>query len=295
MTLESAVGTVTPQRGRDRALAHVVGWWRDNVTLARIPLPMLSLAASFGVYQFSLLFVPWWVALAEAFAFEATYIGLSTLRVEDDKQRSRARLISQGSVAVSVIYNSLAAFLHRNPLILDSLDSWSRIGAEVVLAVLHGAPLAIVAYFVADLLLHEGLKPRTAEVKPAIDWTAILNQMSEQFRQDLSTAVDTLRQEMEANAATLHGKVETLGQNLADHVEGSSQRLDTLKGNVGKEVEALRQDLTERLPTYNCRYCDKGFNDKSARGGHEPHCQDNPGKRGRAHELPVMNGHGGTS
>jgi len=45
--------------------------WRG--ILARLPLPMLALAASYGVYEFARLFVPMWVALVQAAAFELTY------------------------------------------------------------------------------------------------------------------------------------------------------------------------------------------------------------------------------
>lgn len=120
--------------------------------LPRLPLPMLALAASYGVYQFALLFVPAWVAMAQASAFELVYISLATIETPSLNQRGKARAISVGAVAVSVLYNSLAGYFHRNGL--GALPLWG----EMVLAVLHGAPLAIVAYLVADLLLHKSLQ-----------------------------------------------------------------------------------------------------------------------------------------
>jgi hypothetical protein len=51
---------------------------------------------------------------------------------------------------VSVLYNTLAGLFHRQPDILLE----SSLVMNAVLAVLHGAPLAWVAYNVADLLLH---------------------------------------------------------------------------------------------------------------------------------------------
>ena len=84
--------------------------------LPRLPLPMLALAASYGVYQFALLFVPWWVALIQAAAFETTYLGLAMIESETAEQRRRATAISVGAVVVSVLYNSLAGYLHRNEL-----------------------------------------------------------------------------------------------------------------------------------------------------------------------------------
>ena len=121
--------------------------WR--AILATLPLPMLALAASYGVYEYSRLFVPAWVALAQAAAFELTYVGLSVVQVQHD-QRHRARLISLGAVVVSVSYNTLAGLFHREPMLLEAAPLW----ANVVLSLLHGAPLAWLAFLVADLLLH---------------------------------------------------------------------------------------------------------------------------------------------
>jgi len=122
--------------------------WR--ALLARIPLPMLALAASYGVYSFNRLFVPVWVALVSAAAFELTYVGLAVWDAGDAAQRHRARAISLGAVGVSVIYNTLAGLAHRAPDVFDGLPRT----IEIALALLHGAPLAIVAFLVADLLLH---------------------------------------------------------------------------------------------------------------------------------------------
>lgn len=137
--------------------------WRP--VLAALPLPMLALAASYGVYSYALLFVPTWVAVVQASAFEMTYVGLSVLRV-GDAQRRRARLISGGAVVVSIIYNSLAGLFHRAPGLLDALPMWG----ETVLAVLHGLPLALVAFLVADLLLHQepAHKPVVARADRAV-------------------------------------------------------------------------------------------------------------------------------
>jgi hypothetical protein len=122
-------------------------YWR--VILSRAPLPMLALAASYGVYQYALLFTPQWVAIVQAAAFEATYLGLSVVEV-DDQQRRRAALVSIGAVLTSIIYNSLAGWFHRAPQLLDGASDI----AWLALATLHGAPLAWVAFLVASLLLH---------------------------------------------------------------------------------------------------------------------------------------------
>ncbi|MFV9505401.1 MAG: hypothetical protein AB4911_12665 [Oscillochloridaceae bacterium umkhey_bin13] len=133
----------------------ILSHWRG--VLARLPLPMLALAASYGVFEFARLFVPFWVALVQAAAFELTYVGLAVAQIEPS-QRRRARLISIGAVVVSVLYNTLAGLFHRRPDLLLDLPIW----ADVALALLHGAPLAWVAFLVADLLLHQPL-PETAQ------------------------------------------------------------------------------------------------------------------------------------
>lgn len=122
--------------------------WRN--ALARLPLPMLALAASYGVYTFNLLFVPAWVAVTGAAAFELTYVGLAVARVTTD-QRQRASIIAASAVGVSVIYNTASGLFQRRPDLLLNAPLW----ADALLAVLHGLPLAIVAYNVAALLLHD--------------------------------------------------------------------------------------------------------------------------------------------
>ena len=122
---------------------------RIRAFFAAAPLPMLALAASYGVYSFNVLFVPQWVALVSAAAYELTYVGLAVLHVQND-QRIRARWISLGAVVVSVSYNTLAGLFHREPALLEAAPLW----ANVVLSLLHGAPLAWLAFLVADLLLH---------------------------------------------------------------------------------------------------------------------------------------------
>jgi hypothetical protein len=142
--IAAAVLTITAVSAR----AHVARHWR--AVLPRLPLPTLALAASYGVYAFSRLFVPEWVAVTQAAAFELTYIGLAAATDLGAASRRRAAMVSVAAVVVSIIYNTLAGLFHRNPDWLDTLDPWHEWG----LAVLHGAPLAWVAYVVAQLLLH---------------------------------------------------------------------------------------------------------------------------------------------
>jgi hypothetical protein len=108
---------------------------------------MLALAASWGVYSFQILFIPFFFALVSALSFELVYIGLSLVLTPD---RRKATMIASGAVGVSIIYNTLAGMFHRNPDWLIELP-WQ---AEIGLALLHGAPLALLAYLVADLLHH---------------------------------------------------------------------------------------------------------------------------------------------
>lgn len=121
--------------------------WRE--VLAALPLPTLALAASYGVWSFNMLYLPMWAAVASAASFELVYIGLAVAELRGQQIR-RARYISVSAVAVSVVYNTLSGLFHRNPEWLANLSDKGEWG----LAVLHGAPLAIVAYAVSDLLLH---------------------------------------------------------------------------------------------------------------------------------------------
>lgn len=121
--------------------------WR--VVLGRMPLPMLALAASYGVWSFNLLFVPAWVAFVSAAAFEGVYVGLAVAQVRPADRR-RASLIAGTAVAVSVLYNVAAGLFHRRPELLLDAPLW----LDALLALMHGMPLAVVAYAVASLLLH---------------------------------------------------------------------------------------------------------------------------------------------
>lgn len=145
-------------------MTHLRHNWRG--LLAGLPLPMLALAASYGVYSFALLFVPQWVAVTQAAAFEMCYIGLAVVVNLSEAQRKRAGHISVGAVAVSILYNSLAGLFHRRPELLAALPWWG----DAILSVFHGLPLALVAYFVADLLLHRDTAP------PALAWARVPEQ-----------------------------------------------------------------------------------------------------------------------
>lgn len=115
-----------------------------------LPLPMLGLAASYGVYLFASQFVPTFVAVAEAAAFELIYIGLAALKGLSEERRKLARRVSIGAVIVSVIYNTLAGAIElRSDLLLNLHEVFFW-----VICIIHGAPLAVLAFYVSDLLFH---------------------------------------------------------------------------------------------------------------------------------------------
>lgn len=136
--------------------------WRE--TIAFIALVLLATSASYGVFVFSLLFVPYTFALVAAGAFEATYIGLGVARLKGE-QRIHAGYISGAAVAVSVIYNTIAAIVHLFPsgvgALLAALTTASGVAlfglwfVVIIFALLHGAPLAVTAFFLSNLILHK--------------------------------------------------------------------------------------------------------------------------------------------
>jgi hypothetical protein len=76
----------------------------------------------------------------------------------------------------SVIYNTLAGLFHRRPDLLSNLP----LGLDVTLAILHGLPLAIVAYSVAQLLLHDAPASRRVTEVGAMATTAGLPEMADE-------------------------------------------------------------------------------------------------------------------
>lgn len=121
--------------------------WREWI--GRASLPMLALPASWGVYQFQLIFVgaDTYIAVLSALAFELVYIGMA---VSPTRQTRRAMAISVAAVVVSAVYNTLAAAFHLAPALLADVN----LAGVALLALLHGAPLAVLAYAVASHLLH---------------------------------------------------------------------------------------------------------------------------------------------
>jgi len=188
------------------ARASIARHWRT--ALPRLPLPMLALAASYGVFSFNALFVPAWVALVSAAAFELTYVALAAVSTPD---RRRATVIAVSAVVVSVFYNTLAGLFHIRPALLVGRPLW----ADVLLAVLHGLPLAIVAYNVAALLLHATpVQPRGhAAQRRALGRKLItaLRSTRAQAAQLAATAAQAgpHAAQAEQRAAQLYGELET--------------------------------------------------------------------------------------
>lgn len=126
----------------ERGLAEAMG---------RLTLPLLALPAAYGVGAFQRLFVPDVVAAINAAAFEFVYISIALLPNLD---RRRAGWVAVGSVAVSVLNNALSGWFATAPVIgLLNLEHW------LLLAILHGAPLAIIAYLFAELLMDRNRSP----------------------------------------------------------------------------------------------------------------------------------------
>ena len=127
----------------------VVKW--GKIILPYLALIALGLSASYGVFQFSLLYVPVAMAYVTAAAFELTYIGLAVVPLADKESKGKAVWVAQAAVLVSVAYNVISGFMHRNPV---APTSWDRWGVEIALSLIHGLPLASVGYLLSTLILH---------------------------------------------------------------------------------------------------------------------------------------------
>jgi hypothetical protein len=216
---------------------------------------MLALAASHGVYSYNLLFVPTWVALVSAAAFELTYCGLSVVRLTADQQ-PRARRIAASAVVVSVIYNTLAGLFHRRPELLADLP----LGLDVTLAILHGLPLAIVAYSVAHLLLHDAPhSTRLTEVGAAVA-SAPLPDMSDE-RSAADTALPYAKNALQpvvtgyiADRPLAAAPEDARGPSVPD---ARGQHLDTLWEHTGQDDLTTSQPIAvgSTLLTHRCPRC----------------------------------------
>lgn len=135
-------------------LYAVVQDWRK--VLAMLPTPMLGFASSYGVYAFNRLFVPAWVAVIMAAAYETTYVGLAALDNLDDAQRKRAKRIALIAATISFAQNAIAGIFHAVPELRGWIAQWQalpRVGLYGGGSLLHAAQVWI-AFATADLTLH---------------------------------------------------------------------------------------------------------------------------------------------
>lgn len=216
--------------------------WREIIS--RASLPLLTLGAMYGVYSFSALFVPEVVAVIIAGAFELVYVGLAIATDLDDKQRQKAKWISLGAVAVSVSYNWAAGILHTTPGLFGQLDSF----AHWILAGLHGAPLAVLAYLVADLLLHSntGQNIRTA-LQSALEKVQLLQaelQSTELEKSELLSRSNFLQ--ADNNSLLLHSsKLQSELQELQSH-NNTLQSVTKVSQETIQELQRLGSRLQKR-------------------------------------------------
>lgn len=123
----------------------------------RLAIVALSLVSAYEVYRFLLWFLPEWLAMIGASAFELVYIALVVIPYGDDKQKGRGTNLSRVAVAVSVVYTFIAGYSHLDPEWMqwvmgatDDMAIWFKLG----IALLHAVPLATMAYAVSGLVLH---------------------------------------------------------------------------------------------------------------------------------------------
>jgi FtsZ-binding cell division protein ZapB len=181
--------------------------WRE--ILSRSSLPFLGLAASYGVYSFTIHYVNIVFAIITAAAFELVYVGLSVAKDLDERQRRRARLISMSAVGVSACFNWMAGVIDTNPGWFEGLT----LGQKTLLAFLHGAPLSLLGYFVADLLMHSSTGDAVTKAAQAV----------------IEKLQDELK-ELQSRFATLQKDHETLqssNNDLQNRLTSSEERLAT--------------------------------------------------------------------
>lgn len=166
-----------------RLRAARISWRR---LFAAAPTPMTGIAASYGVFAFNVLFVPWWVAVIEAAAFETVYIGLPALDNLTPAQHAKAKAVAMAAGWISFTQNLLSAFFY-TPVGVKALDGitgsslWIAAPFYLALAAAH-ASMVWIGYHAAILLFHrnaidtvdgivEPPAPRLMRVSPRPDFT----------------------------------------------------------------------------------------------------------------------------
>lgn len=139
--------------------------WR--IVLAMLPTPMLGFASSYGVYAFNSYFVPGWVAIAMAAAYELTYVGLASYTALNTKQKTIGLLISRDAAWISFAQNGLVGLAHIQPSVMDysNWGAWA-LAINVPLAALHAAQVWI-AYRTANFTLHGVENVVNVDILPA--------------------------------------------------------------------------------------------------------------------------------
>lgn len=164
----------------------------------RLAIVALSLVSAYEVYRFLLWFLPEWLAIIGAGAFELVYIALVVIPYGDDQQKERGTTLSRVAVAVSVVYTFIAGYSHLDPEWMewvmtgtDDVAVWFKLG----IALLHALPLATMAYSVSGLVLHSnsGTAPLNNEKNAIEGLTVRLEQLENQIAQPVEIpALDTL-------------------------------------------------------------------------------------------------------
>jgi len=216
----------------------VVKW--GKIVLPYLALIALGLSASYGVFQFSLLYVPVAMAYVTAAAFELTYIGLAVVPLADKESKGKAVWVAQAAVLVSVAYNVISGFMHRNPV---APTSWDRWGVEIALSLIHGLPLASVGYLLSTLILHN-MKEEASESKEPV-----ILQESESENED-TVKVDAIEtKEPIALLADSESKEESKPQEGSDKKAKIVELKAQGKNNseIGKLVNLSRQRVGQLL------------------------------------------------
>lgn len=182
--------------------------WREVITKA--PVPMIGLAAAFGVYEFGLIFYPWWVAAISAASFEVVYISLGWQVLHTKEQQEEARRVSLFAVGVSIIYNSLVGFFHLSGIDVKTL----HIGWLAILALVHGVPLAVVAYNYSKLVLHnnttEGIVVDAPPAEPLVTQAQLAELLARLLGQNGSTLPPAHPQNLLTDDSALYPLINTL-------------------------------------------------------------------------------------
>lgn len=122
-----------------------------------LPIALLALSASYGIYSFSLLFVPWYIAGITALAFELTYCTLVFI------DSAKVKPVSIMAVIVSVLWNVGHSMFVLYPASVEMI--YNSLLLSFVISVIHGLPLATLAYLVAEVSLHTSESGNTSQVK----------------------------------------------------------------------------------------------------------------------------------